>query len=35
MRENRRNGRISTKASIEDEIAHLRDLDLKGSVYGG
>ena len=30
MRENRRNGRISTKASIEDEIAHLRGLDLKG-----
>ena len=30
MRENRRNGRISNKASIEDEISHLRDLDLKG-----
>jgi hypothetical protein len=30
MRENRRNGRTSTKASIEDEIAHLRGLDLKG-----
>jgi hypothetical protein len=29
MRENRRNGRTST-TSIEDEIAHLRDLDLKG-----
>jgi hypothetical protein len=30
MGENRRNGRTSTKASIEDEIAHLRGLDLKG-----
>ena len=30
MREKRRNGRASTKTSIEDEIAHLRDLDLKG-----
>jgi Protein of unknown function (DUF2924) len=30
MRENRRNGRISTKTSIEDEIVHLRGLDLKG-----
>ena len=30
MRKNRRNGRTSTKASIEDEIAHLRGLDLKG-----
>jgi hypothetical protein len=30
MRENRRNSRTSTKASIEDEIAHLRGLDLKG-----
>jgi hypothetical protein len=30
MRENRRNGRTSTKASIEDEIAHLRGLDLNG-----
>ena len=26
----RRNGRAITKASIEDEIAHLRGLDLKG-----
>jgi hypothetical protein len=26
----RRSGRASTKTSIEDEIAHLRDLDLKG-----
>jgi hypothetical protein len=30
MREKRRNGRASTKTSTEDEIAHLRDLDLKG-----
>ena len=30
MREKRRNGRASTKTSIEDEIAHLRGLDLKG-----
>ena len=30
MGENRRNSRTSTKASIEDEIAHLRGLDLKG-----
>jgi hypothetical protein len=30
MRENHRNGRASPKTSIEDEIAHLRDLDLKG-----
>ena len=30
MRENRRNGRVINKASIEDEIAHLRGLDLKG-----
>ena len=30
MPENRRNGRTSTKASIGDEIAHLRGLDLKG-----
>jgi hypothetical protein len=26
----RRSGRVSTKTSIEDEIAHLRGLDLKG-----
>jgi hypothetical protein len=26
----RRTGRVSTKASIGDEIAHLRGLDLKG-----
>ena len=30
MRENRRNSRTSTNISIEDEIAHLRGLDLKG-----
>jgi hypothetical protein len=30
MREKRRNGRVATKTSIEDEIAHLRGLDLKG-----
>jgi hypothetical protein len=30
MRGNRRNGRASTKTSVEDEIAHLRGLDLKG-----
>jgi hypothetical protein len=30
MREKRRNGRAPTKTSIEDEIAHLRGLDLKG-----
>src|SRR5260370_19245406 len=30
MLEKRRSGRVSTKPSIEDEIAHLRGLDLKG-----
>jgi hypothetical protein len=30
MRQKRRNGRASTKTSVEDEIAHLRGLDLKG-----
>ena len=30
MQKQRRNGRTATKTSIEDEIAHLRDLDLKG-----
>ena len=30
MRKNLRNGRTSTKVSIEAEIAHLRGLDLKG-----
>jgi hypothetical protein len=40
MRKERRNGRASTKTSIEDEIAHLRGLDLRGirsrwqSVFG-
>jgi hypothetical protein len=30
MLEKRRSGRVSTKTPIEDEIAHLRGLDLKG-----
>jgi hypothetical protein len=30
MRKPRRNGRASTNVSIEGEIAHLRDLDLRG-----
>ena len=30
MLQKRRSGRASTKTSIEDEIAHLRGLDLKG-----
>ena len=30
MRKKRRNGRATAKTSIEDEIAHLRGLDLKG-----
>jgi hypothetical protein len=30
VRKNHRNGRTLTKASIEDEIARLRGLDLKG-----
>ena len=30
MREKRRNGRVPTKTSVEEEIAHLRGLDLKG-----
>src|ERR1700716_27296 len=30
MREKRSKGRTSTKTSVEDEIAHLRDLDLNG-----
>jgi hypothetical protein len=30
MLQKRRSGRVSTKTSIEDEIAHLRGLDLKG-----
>jgi hypothetical protein len=41
VRKERRNGRVSTKTSVEDEIAHLRGLDLRGirsrwqSVFGG
>jgi Protein of unknown function (DUF2924) len=40
MRRERRNGRASAKTSVEDEIAHLRGLDLRGlrsrwqSVFG-
>jgi hypothetical protein len=30
MREKRRNGRITTETSVEEEIVHLRGLDLKG-----
>jgi hypothetical protein len=30
MQTNRRNRRASTRISVEDEIAHLRGLDLKG-----
>ena len=30
MHETRRRRKLSPKASIEDEVAHLRDLDLKG-----
>src|ERR1700716_1380190 len=30
MRKKRSNGRPSTKTSVEEEIAHLRGLDLKG-----
>jgi hypothetical protein len=30
MQKKRRNGRASTKMSVEDEITHLRGLDLKG-----
>src|SRR3984893_15624256 len=30
MRKKRRNGRITTDTSVEDEIVHLRGLDLKG-----
>ncbi len=33
MQKQRRNGRTSTKTSIGDEIAHLRDLDLKRSSF--
>jgi len=30
MRKKRRNGRVPTETSVEDEIMHLRGLDLKG-----
>ena len=30
MQKKRRNGRAPTKTSVEDEIAHLRGLDLRG-----
>jgi hypothetical protein len=30
MQKKRRNGRVSTKTSVENEIAHLRGLDLRG-----
>jgi len=30
MQTKRRNGRVPTKTSIDDDIAHLRGLDLKG-----
>jgi hypothetical protein len=30
MRKKRRNGRVTTETSVEDEIVHLRSLDLKG-----
>ena len=30
MRKKRRNGRVTTDTSVEDEIMHLRGLDLKG-----
>jgi hypothetical protein len=30
MRRKRRTGRVTTETSVEDEIAHLRGLDLKG-----
>jgi hypothetical protein len=30
MQKKRRNGRAATRAPVEDEIAHLRGLDLKG-----
>jgi Protein of unknown function (DUF2924) len=30
MQKHHRNGRTSTQSSIEDEIAHLRGLNLKG-----
>jgi hypothetical protein len=30
MRKKRRNGRVTTETSVDDEIVHLRGLDLKG-----
>jgi hypothetical protein len=30
MREKRRNGRVTAETSVDDEIVHLRGLDLKG-----
>src|SRR5467141_4467367 len=30
MRKKRRNGRVTTDTSVEDEVVHLRGLDLKG-----
>src|ERR1700687_5262817 len=30
MREKRRKGRVTTETPVEDEIVHLRGLDLKG-----
>jgi hypothetical protein len=30
MRKKRRKGRVTTETSVEDEIAHLRGLNLKG-----
>jgi hypothetical protein len=30
MRQKRRDGRVTTEISVEDEIVHLRGLDLKG-----
>src|SRR3981189_516757 len=35
MRKKRRIGRVTTEISIEDEIVHLRGLDLKGLRAGG
>ena len=35
MQKKRRRGRISTKTSVDDEIAHLRGLDLGGYVHAG
>ena len=30
MRQKRRNGRVATETSVEDEIVHLHGLDLRG-----